>query len=131
MHQNSVNCKFQDPESADLEARSPKTLKRRRREGWKTEIARKKRMQGQAYTGYKIIETESGRKRLLIASRPPRLVGPACSSKNCFRTKLRACNEFPESVRNEILREFWTMEWSAKKTYVTSLIDKVDPKYPE
>lgn len=88
-------------------------------------------MHGKEYTGYKVLTTENGKKkRIRIATKAPRTMGFTCASKSCFRTKLRACNEFPECVRSEIFHEFWILEWSAKKAYVTSLVDKVDPKYP-
>ncbi len=86
-------------------------------------------MHGKEYAGYQVLSTANGKKkRLRIATKAPRSIGSTCASKSCIRTKKRTCNEFPELVRGEIFREFWTLEWSAKKAFVTSLVDKVDPK---
>ena len=84
------------------------------------------RMQGKSYKRYK--KNEQG-----ISSetnqRPARFMGKACGSPTCAKSSAYKCNEISEPERQFVFERFWgTMNWSQRKVYVSSLVDREPSK---
>lgn len=61
--------------------------------------------------------------------RPPRKMGPKCSSEFCKNSSTRHCYEFSEKLRQEIFNFFWQqLNWRERKVYVCDLIKLYSPK---
>lgn len=61
--------------------------------------------------------------------RPPRKMGPKCSSEFCKNSSTRHCYEFSEKFREEIFNFCWQqLNWSERKVYVCDLIKLNSPK---
>lgn len=61
--------------------------------------------------------------------RPPRKMGPKCSSEFCKNSSTRHCYEFSEKLREEIFNFFWQqLNWNERKIYVCDLIKLYAPK---
>ena len=81
---------------------------------------RKRRMKGLEYVGVK-----KGKGH--VNKRPERLLAQRTCSSACQKGKGgRGCNAITEEYRKETFKAFWeTMDWSAKRVYVMSLVNKV------
>lgn len=57
----------------------------------------------------------------------PRKIGPKCSSDYCKYSSKRQCNEFTETMRNDIFNFFWNeLNWNQRKVFVSDLV-KLNP----
>lgn len=89
---------------------------------WKRNVNKKRREKGLPYKGVKK-NCQSG-KWEFSESKQSRDMKPICNCKlSGVESKLK-CRTFTELERNKIFSDFWKiLEWSQKKTYVSSLID--------
>lgn len=87
-------------------------------------VAKKKRMTGERYKGYKKsgLNVERVDMGLPCSSRE---MGLPCSSKKCLKYKNRHCNEISEDDRKVLFDTFCReTSWDQKKIYISSLVVK-------
>lgn len=91
---------------------------------WKREQSRKNRMLGKEYVGFKKIDN----KYVQQENKPKRTMGPLCNSQFCARSKVFFCSHLTQEIRSSIFNKFWSMTWSQKKIFVSSMVDKTEIK---
>ncbi|KAF6208000.1 hypothetical protein GE061_016449 [Apolygus lucorum] len=98
------------------------------KEKWKKEETKRKRCLGEPYVGYR--RKIKGKTNLQIQDvpKPPRVLGPRCSSKFCERSlEARKCSTIEETDRQNLFDYLWSVDWKEKKMFICSLIDSCDP----
>ncbi|XP_039296260.1 uncharacterized protein LOC120354091 [Nilaparvata lugens] len=95
-------------------------------ESWEKNIAKKARMRGEKYVGYK-------RDKNKIVTRMPdreeRTMGPKCISEKCSKINDRHCGIFTKQDRQIIFEHFWRdLNWKEKEVFVSSLVDQLPAK---
>lgn len=98
---------------APNELNSPSKFRRKKPETWKSNVAKRLRLEGQKYVNAK--GQEKGKKAL----------GPPCTSSFCEKSKLRSCSALNENERKEIFTRFWGLSsWEARRTFVHASITR-------
>lgn len=87
------------------------------------EINKTNRMLGKEYVGFERVDNKNCRK-----PRPGRVMGPVCGSAFCARSKVMSCSALTHETRQRIFDKFWSMSWTEKQTYVSSMVDRRDIK---
>lgn len=64
---------------------------------WKREVVKEKRLKGESY------------KNTMGQERPPKTMGPPCTSQHCLRSKKQSCELLTEEERTDIFNNFWSM----------------------
>ncbi|CAH0731344.1 unnamed protein product, partial [Brenthis ino] len=89
---------------------------------WKKNKAKKLRMLGEEYVGYR---KPKGCKATQDQVRLAKILGPPCTSSFCQKSKLRGCQRFEEETRKSIHDKFWkTMNWDQRRVYVAGLVTR-------
>ena len=79
-------------------------------------------MKGLEYKGYSL-----GKKYNCLKAR--KVIGIACNSSACLRSKKRLCQSITETQRQKIFDTFWGItDWSQRKVFVSSHVDVMDTK---
>lgn len=99
---------------AALETSAVQRHRRPRPHTWKREVIKEKRLKGERYRNTKGQE------------RPPKTMGPPCTSQHCLRSKKRSCELLTEEDRTIIFNNFWSMpSWETRKLYIQTLVENL------
>ncbi|CAH2102069.1 unnamed protein product [Euphydryas editha] len=95
-------------------------------ENWKKNVIKEKRMRGESYLGY---ARDSNKTITADIPRDERKIGPTCETNFCLKSSKRFCSLFSEDDRQNMFNNFWKeMDWTGKKSFVCSLVDKIPVK---
>ncbi|CAH2091941.1 unnamed protein product [Euphydryas editha] len=95
-------------------------------ENWKKNVIKEKRMRGESYLGY---ARDSNKTITADVPRDERKIGPTCETNFCLKSSKRFCSLFSEDDRQNMFNNFWKeMDWTGKKSFVYSLVDKIPVK---
>ena len=86
-----------------LETSAVQRHRRPRPDMWKREVIKEKRLKGESYNN------------TMGQERPPKTMGPPCTSHHCLKSKKRSCELLTEEKRTDIFNNFWSMpSWEIK-----------------
>ncbi|KAL3995807.1 RISC-loading complex subunit TARBP2 [Sarotherodon galilaeus] len=84
---------------------------------WKKNVIKEKRLKGENY------------KNTMGQERPPKAMGPPCTSQHCFKSTTRSCELLTEVERRGIFNNFWSMpSWETRKVYIQTVVENVPIK---
>ncbi|KAK5647883.1 hypothetical protein RI129_002775 [Pyrocoelia pectoralis] len=111
---------LEDVDNVEINVGRTRRLKSNEKE-WKRTKNKKLRMEGKSYLGF----SRLGDKILQNKNRLARCIKPTCDSTFCRKSKMRHCETFLETTRQQIFREFWEcMNWDQRKVFVCSNVIK-------
>lgn len=100
-----------------LETSAVQRHRRPRPDMWKRELIKEKRLKGENY------------KNPMGQERPPKTMGPPCTSQHCLKSEKRSCELLTEEHRTDIFNNFWSMPfWETRKLYIQTLVQNVPIK---
>lgn len=114
-------CEEHDDDFGDMnEGRKRRHI--RDENSWKKTKAKKLRMLGEEYIGYR---KPKGCKAVQDQTRSAKILGPRCTSNFCQKSMVRSCQKFEEETRKSIHYTFWkTMNWDQRRVYVAGLVTR-------
>lgn len=83
-------------------------------------------VKGLAYQG--LVRVEETKKRQYVAPRNERKLGARCNCKLSKIKSLIKCNDVSDQDRAACFKEFWALDWAAKKATIRSLITTCSPE---
>lgn len=90
-------------------------------ENWNKNVQKHLRMESKPYKGLKRVDGKSN----YSEEKSERILCERSCTNRCH--KIRGCHKIREETRKEIFKSFWeNMDWSEKKVYAVSLIDKYE-----